>query len=203
MVRCCGGLVATQWCRCLQYSWPLRLRTRINSPLELRSGRVMARWTRLLEAVAAVQLPGPTGASFTSKKKLACGAPRHSRNTSPATTAQRHQRAGWADIYPCYSLSDVGCLSYSGGRVLLDILCARRHERVPYGSRSRAAASRNGQISRYKYAVYAVRPFSCSSIHVPATVETVCAMRMRFWSCTHELIDLQILRFCWGLETCN
>ena len=96
MVRCCGGLVATQWCRCLQYSWPLRLRTRINSPLELRSGRVMARWTRLLEAVAAVQLPGPT-----------------------------------------------------------------------------------------------------------ATVETVCAMRMRFWSCTHELIDLQILRFCWCLETCN
>ena len=87
MVRCCGGLVATQWCRCLQYSWPLRLRTRINSPLELRSGRVMARWTRLLEAVAAVQLPGPTGASFTSKKKLACGAPRHSRNMSPATTA--------------------------------------------------------------------------------------------------------------------
>ena len=87
MVRCCGGLVATQWCRCLQYSWPLRLRTRINSPLELRSGRVMARWTRLLEAVAAVQLLGPTGASFTSKKKLACGAPRHSRNMSPATTA--------------------------------------------------------------------------------------------------------------------
>ena len=75
MVRCCGGLVATQWCRCLRYSWPLRLRTRINSPLELRSGRVMARWTRLLEAVAAVQLPGPTGASFTSNKKLACGAP--------------------------------------------------------------------------------------------------------------------------------
>jgi hypothetical protein len=40
----------------------------------------MARWTRLLEAVAVVQLPGPTGASFTSGKKLACGAPRHSRN---------------------------------------------------------------------------------------------------------------------------
>ena len=88
MVRCCGGLVATQWCRCLQYSWPLRLRTRINSPLELRSGRVMARWTRLLEAVAAVQLPGPTGASFTSKKKLACGAPRHrGRSLRPSKNA--------------------------------------------------------------------------------------------------------------------
>jgi hypothetical protein len=36
--------------------------------------------------------------------------------------------------------------------VLLDILCAQRHKRMPYGSRSWPVASRNDHISRYKYA---------------------------------------------------
>ena len=120
---------------------------------------------------------------------------RHHRVTPPTGGVGRHISV----------LLSLGCwvpLLLRWARATRYTLCTAPRT-VPYGSRSRAAASRNGQISRYKYAVYAVRPFSCSSIHVPATVETVCAMRMRFWSCTHELIDLQILRFCWCLETCN